>query len=113
MLGIYSQRELIEMKPKEAFALAVRIVGLLIVAYGIRYVTDFGLGLLGYFSLQRTAYAYYLIIGVAYLCVGLYLLRGASPIVRFAYPDAEGMQDDSAVRETAGDAEQIVRPERG
>src|SRR5437588_8862886 len=82
------------MKPQEAFALALRIIGVLIVAYGARYVVDFGLGLLGYFSLQRTSYAYYLIIGIAYLCVGFYFLRGAALIVRFAYPNTEDDDDE-------------------
>src|SRR5947199_10317327 len=98
------------MKPHETFALALRIIGVLIVAYGARYVIDFGLGLLGYFSLQRTSYAYYLIIGFAYLCVGLYFLRGAGLIVRFAYPNVDDDGDEPF--EPSSDAEQIVGRER-
>ena len=94
------------MKPREAFALALRVIGVFIVAYGARYVVDFGLGLLGYFSLQRTSYAYYLIIGFAYLCVGLYFLRGAGFIVRFAYPNTG--DDDDEPSDPRDDADQIV-----
>ena len=99
------------MKPHETFGLALRVIGVLTVAYGARYVVDFALGLLGYFSLQRTSYAYYLIMGFAYLCVGLYFLRGAALIVRFAYPDVD--DDDDERSDSSDDAEQIVGPERG
>lgn len=97
------------MKPKEYFALALRIIGILIIAYGIRDIVDFGLGLLGYFILQRTTYSYLLIIGIAYLFVGLYFLRGASLIVRFAYPEkleSESNKSDSLDRKNPEDDSQ-------
>jgi hypothetical protein len=105
--GILRSRTMGRMKPHETFALALRVIGVLIVAYGARYVIDFGLGLLGYFSLQRTSYAYYLIIGFAYLCVGLYFLRGARLIVRFAYPNVDDDDNDDRL-DSSDDAEQIV-----
>jgi hypothetical protein len=59
---------------------------LLALAHGLRDLLDFGLLLLGY-TTTHSAIAYYLILGIAYSIVGLYLLRGARMIVNFAYPD--------------------------
>ena len=74
------------MKPRELFSVAVRVIGLLIAANGLSHIIDSGLGILGYFTTQRTAYSFYFIIGVTQLVVGLYLLRGAPFLERFAYP---------------------------
>ena len=92
------------MKPKEYLALALRIIGVLVILYGIRDLIDFPLGLLGYFTLQRTAYAYYLILGIGYLVVGLYLLRGAPHLVRFAYPEREKEESENIELNNQDDA---------
>lgn len=83
------------MKPKDYFALALRVVGLLIAVDGLRYIVESFLGVLGYFTTQRTSYSFYFIMGMIQFFVGLYLLRGASVVVRFAYPERpEGGGDE-------------------
>ena len=74
------------MESKDYFSLALRIIGFLTVAHGLRDLLDFALILLGYTN-TRSAIAYYLILGLLYSVVGLYLLRGAPLIVKFAYPE--------------------------
>jgi hypothetical protein len=74
------------MIPKDFFAVALRIIGLLAAAHGLRDLIDFGLLLLGYIS-THSSFGYYLILGLLYLFVGLYLLRGAPYLVAFAYPN--------------------------
>ena len=73
------------MEPKDYFSLALRIIGFLSLAHGLRDLVDFALMLLNYTS-THSSFGYYLILGLLYCVVGVYLLRGASLIVRFAYP---------------------------
>ncbi len=63
------------MKPVEAFGVAVRIIGLLLCLPAPIYVL---------FS-AMTGNSLLLLLGIAMLIVGLYLLSGASALVRFAY----------------------------
>jgi hypothetical protein len=81
------------MKSKDYFSLALRVIGFLTMAHGLRDLVDFGLLLLGYTS-THSAFGYYLILGLLYSVVGLYLLRGAPLIVHFAYPDEEPETDE-------------------
>jgi hypothetical protein len=85
----------INMKSKDYFTLAVRIIGFLTLAHGFRDLVDYGLILLGYTS-THSAFSYYLILGLLYSVVGLYLLRGAPLVVNFAYPrrEREAPEDD-------------------
>ena len=74
------------MRAKEWFELALRVVGVVVLLYGVGYLLDSSLFRLGYFSYPDTTSGYYLIVGIAYTVVGLYLLRGAPHLVSFAYP---------------------------
>jgi hypothetical protein len=76
------------MNAKDYFSLALRVIGFLTLAHGLRDLLDYGLMLLGYTS-THSALAYYLILGLLYSGVGLYLLRGAPLIVKFAYPQKD------------------------
>ena len=73
------------MEPKDYFSLALRIIGFLSLAHGLRDLLDFALMLLNYTS-THSSFGYYLILGLLYCLVGIYLLRGAPLIVRLAYP---------------------------
>ena len=76
------------MEAKDYFSLALRIIGFLTLAHGLRDLVDFALLLLNYTS-THSSLGYYLILGLLYSVVGVYLLRGAPLIVRFAYPTRE------------------------
>ena len=74
------------MTAKEWFELALRVVGVVVLLYGVGYLVDSSLFRLGYFSYPDTTAGYYFINGIAYTVVGLFLLRGAPYLVGFAYP---------------------------
>ena len=91
------------MKSQDYFSLGLRIIGVFTLAHGLRDLVDFGLMLLGYTG-TRSAFAYYLILGLLYSAVGLYLLRGAPLIVSFAYPrDREEVSESDVDNEYSDD----------
>ena len=85
------------MRVDEWFALAVRVVGIvLLLIPGLGLLLDGLLFKLGYFNAPDTTPRYYLIYGTAQVVAGLYLIRGASLLVEFAYPtEAEDEVEDS------------------
>ena len=95
------------MKSKDYFSLALRIIGVLTLAHGLRDLVDFGLMLLGYTG-TRSSFAYYLILGLLYSVVGLYLLRGAPFVVSFAYPCDREEASENEVDDEPSDAEDVV-----
>jgi hypothetical protein len=90
------------MKVEDWFALAVRVIGVLILLYGIGYLLDSFLFRLGYFNFSESSPGYYLIAGLSYVLVGMYLIRGASHLVRFAFPaeaeDERQVEDENPDR---------------
>ena len=91
------------MKSQDYFSLGLRIIGVFTLAHGLRDLVDFGLMLLGYTG-TRSSFAYYLILGLLYSVVGLYLLRGAPLIVNFAYPrDREETSEDDDADKSSDD----------
>jgi hypothetical protein len=71
------------MKPKELFALALRVIGVL----GIAWITR-------RFVKAPGAQTYVLIARVLGLLIGVYFLRGASLLVKFAYPESAAETTD-------------------
>ena len=63
------------MKPKEQFALALRVIGVLGIAYIWRA-----------FARNASPPALLLILRIVSLLIGVYFIRGASLLVKFAYP---------------------------
>jgi hypothetical protein len=82
---------------KDWFALALRIFGVVSIAYGFRDLLDALFLSLGYFNSLETNSKYYEIWGLIYIAIGAYLLRGAPLLLNFAYPDepAEVADDDA------------------
>ena len=86
------------MKEKHIFGLVVKVLGLAGVLWGCSYVVSVIYYLLGSHPEGYTLY-HYVVASVVTLALGLYFLRGAPHIVRFAYPDDEkkdGGRDDAA-----------------
>jgi hypothetical protein len=71
------------------FQLILRIVGLLICLDGLDYLREFVLIQTGYITLERTSPTLYFANAGVYIIVGLYLIRGASHFMRFAFPRDE------------------------
>ena len=91
------------LKPSIIFALFLRILGVIVFLYGCHYIADFFLGVTGYFTTQHTDYATYVILGICYLIVGMYLTRGAPAIVDYAYPNDEKEFFEERITEIAAE----------
>ena len=84
------------MKPSDVFGICVRVIGLFGFLGGIAYFIA-GLcmvlwGQCGYHGFQT---GQYLVYGVFFGGIGLYLLRGAPHFVRFAYPTEKNKEESS------------------
>ena len=71
------------MKPSEAFALALRIIGVLGIIYLVRS-----------FIWHPSPPAVILILKLACAVIGVYFIRGASLLVAFAYPESTPQPSD-------------------
>ena len=76
------------MKPKDVFGIIVRLLGLISLGYGLQYLLSWT-----FMTLRQSASPAqgwggpdYLIIGLIYIPLGLFLLRGAPYVINFAYP---------------------------
>jgi hypothetical protein len=78
------------MKAKEIFGLILRVVGLFSLLYGGFYLLSCLYILAGSPAREGFGVPQYFLAGVVYVLVGLYFLRGAPHLFRFAYG-----QDDS------------------
>jgi hypothetical protein len=73
------------MKSKEQFALALRVIGVLGIIYVLRSAVR-----------NTCPTAALLIIRCVFVLIGLYLLRGAPWVVKFAYPGCECTEKPAA-----------------
>jgi len=83
------------MKAEDWFAVAVRVVGIIVLLLGLGLLLDAFLLRLGYwFPTPDSTPGYYWIYGGAEVAVGLYLIRGARFVIRFAYPTTDKEETD-------------------
>ncbi|HZI88641.1 MAG TPA: hypothetical protein VFD48_17540 [Pyrinomonadaceae bacterium] len=80
----------------ELFGLAVRILGVVLICFGLQDLLDSSMLRLGYFTLPDSTPAYYLIRGLITLVAGAYLLRGAPLLAEIAYRVDD--EDDEATK---------------
>ena len=81
------------MKVEEWLGLALRVLGVIVLLYGAGYLLDGTLFQLEYFTYPDSSANYYFVVGILYCVVGLFLIRGAPHIVRFAYPNEEEVEE--------------------
>jgi hypothetical protein len=74
------------MTPRECFGIAIRIIGTLLLFVSVMYLYSFLVVLLFHGMPRTYPLASYLGASAVALAVGLYLLRGAPHLLRFAYP---------------------------
>jgi hypothetical protein len=87
----------VNVKPRQAFGVTVRIIGLIVVLVAILYfISGFILLVDPNFRPNVSPAWHYFVDGVVAIVIGLYLLRGAPHIVRFAYPDEDSDTKHSA-----------------
>jgi hypothetical protein len=91
------------MSVEQWLGLALRIVGVIVLLYGVGYLVDGALFYLEYFNYPDSSVNYYIVVGILYCAVGVYLLRGAPHVVRFAYPREEAMEEPSEDEENGND----------
>jgi len=85
------------MKPKHAFGVAVRVVGLIIILVSVLYFVSAIIVFIDPTYRPNLAPAWhYFVDAVVELLIGLYLLRGGAHIVRFAFPDDDSESDTKA-----------------
>jgi hypothetical protein len=78
------------MKPKQAFGIAVRIIGLILLIIALLYIASGFVVLFDpQFKPNLSPAWHYFLDGIVGVLISLYLLRGASHIVRFAYPEED------------------------
>lgn len=81
------------MTPRDLFGIVVRVFGLLLFLYAIWYLI-YGVATIVGLPEENPEYKIaYFITGTACLLGGLYLLRGAPLLMRFAYPPKPQDQD--------------------
>lgn len=88
------------MSPKELFDVAVRVVGVFALLWGLWDLVNSALFYTGYWTHPDMTFRYYLIYGWASIFIGLVLIRAGGILVKFAFPEQLG--DDL---ETEADAE--------
>lgn len=86
------------MNVDDLFALAVRILGVVLLCYGVQDLVDSGLFKLGYFFLMDSNPSYYFIRGLVTFSVGIYFVRGAPLLVNLAYPFKDEDDDEEETR---------------
>jgi hypothetical protein len=72
------------MKPRDCFGIVVRTIGLLMLFVSGFYLMS-GVAILETQSPAEWHWSAYLVYGVALFSIGLYMIRGAPHLVRFAY----------------------------
>jgi hypothetical protein len=82
------------MKPRDCFGVVVRTVGLLLVLFSLFYFYGAVAATVSPALGRGGTPVYYIGIGVVMMSVGLYLLRGAPHLLRFAYGKDQDAQDD-------------------
>ena len=85
------------MKAEDWVGVGIRVAGVLIFLSAMGLLLDSLLLKLGYFQYPDTSPAYYLIYGVVQAVAGLYLIRGASFVIEFAFPNGNSEESEREV----------------
>jgi hypothetical protein len=83
------------MTSKDWFAVAVRIIGLIVIIEALRYIASAVIVLARHPAGVAATVFDFSIPGVSGLVVGLYLLRGAPHVMRFAFPSKTAEKKDA------------------
>lgn len=81
------------MSARNLFGVVVRTFGLVMLLYSVGYLLRGILALAGLLQSKSNTGFSDLLIGVAAFLLGLFLMRGASRITKFAYPKADSSDD--------------------
>jgi len=84
------------MNQKDLFQVVIRAAGLIVLLYGLEYMYEAVLNQFGYHEVRDARLArLYAARGILQIIVGLILVRGASPLVAFAFPSEPEPPPDS------------------
>jgi len=90
------------MNADEMFGVAVRILGVVLLCYGVQDLVDSGLFKLDYFILMDSNPSYYFIRGLLSIAAGIYFVRGAPLLVSLAYPADEEDEEATKISNSTG-----------
>jgi hypothetical protein len=85
------------MKPQDCFGVVIRSLGVLTLVGCTLYVYSTIIALLTPPTPDRSPPYHYLIAAIVLLIFGLYLLRGAPHLMRFAYPKDKEASDEKTM----------------
>jgi hypothetical protein len=85
------------MKPRDCFGVVIRTIGLLLLIVSALYLNSALVTMIGRESSHAATPAYYLVASALTAGIGLYFLRGAPHLMRFAYGEEKS---DSATSQT-------------
>lgn len=91
------------MKAKDLFGLLIRVVGLAGVIWGLFYVISAVYCFTGGQPAEGFTANDYLLAGIVTLVLGIYFLRGAPHVLRFAYPEPKEKKETEDESEKAAD----------
>jgi len=81
------------MKPRDIFAVTVRIAGLVVFLYGLGHLLYGILGAAGMFETEAVSYNG--VFGVCEVVTGLFMMRGLTPLVDIAFPSDRPSGDET------------------
>lgn len=94
------------MNAEDLFGLAVRIVGVVLLCYGVQDLLDSSMFKLGYFNLLDSTPSYYFVRGLLTFGAGIYFVRGAPLLVGLAYPAEDEDEEETKISKSARDTNQ-------
>ena len=86
------------MKPRDMFALAVKIAGLIVFLYGLAHLLYAVLGVAN--IIESHAVKFHATFGICQSIVGLFMMRGMTPFVDLAFPEDEPPPEEADAKET-------------
>jgi len=78
------------MSPRDIFGLFIRVVGLCAVILGAHYVMSAAEVGFSPPDIPHSSVASYLIYGLVYVVIGMFMLRKADAVTSYSYPSAPG-----------------------
>jgi hypothetical protein len=97
---------------RDWFDVAVRIVGVVVLVYGLWDLMHAFLFYADYFRNPDMTFRFYMIAGWFSIFLGLVLIRAAGLIVNFAYAPEEPAAEDASSEDDARDSGRTEIPER-
>ena len=91
------------MNAGEMFGLAIRILGVVLLCYGVQDLVDSVMFKLGFSNFVESTPTYYFVRGLLSFGAGIYFVRGAPLLVSTAYPPEDEDEEATKISRSARD----------